>query len=149
MRHNWYYIFFQVTHCVFLAAANLEQSLPAALNILLVFIHNNSTGVVLAPTMEMCAHSPDAFQLQYFSPYLKKCKVAYFEVRLLHSGSVVPVLARTKRKGDPHALSLEMQTCTVSAEKSMVITQEIKNRTAILPSNSASGSYPMKIKSLI
>ena len=52
------------------------------------------------------------------------------------------VLERMRRKGNPSALLVGMQTGAATVENSMEFAQKIKNGTAFWPSNSTAGSIP-------
>ena len=52
------------------------------------------------------------------------------------------VLERMRRKGNPSALLVGMQTGAVTVENSMEFPHKTKNGTALWPSNSAAGSIP-------
>ena len=49
-------------------------------------------------------------------------------------------MVRMWRKGNPFALLVGLQTGAVTVKGSMELPQKIKNRTALLPSNSTSGN---------
>ena len=52
------------------------------------------------------------------------------------------MLERMRRKGNPSALLVEMQTGEATVENSMEFPQKTKNGTALWPSNSAAGIIP-------
>lgn len=63
IRRVWY-SFVQVTRCVFFAEANFEPSPQFTIM---------APRVTFAATVEACAHSPGAFQLQFFSLNFQIC----------------------------------------------------------------------------
>ena len=53
------------------------------------------------------------------------------------------------RKGNPHALLVQMQIGTATAKSSMELPQKIEDGTALCPSNSTSGSLSQNPETLI